>query len=213
MVGQWGQQAGSPCLRDVSIANGRYTFHMKRALIALGAGAALIVAAFAIVYAMSGDEPPVQSPDGVPFPIATPGVGGGTTMLDLASTDGTPLAVQNFIENGTTIADPQNPGTYIVAGELGYCLEGGTCPSTGVQDFTISYFSEEQAFMIGLGAEPLGAVRDRAEQALADTLGIARAQLCQLRVSVGTTVYVNERYGALGELGVSGCPGAVPLPQ
>jgi hypothetical protein len=74
------------------------------------------------------------------------------------------------------------------------------------------YFERDQAFMIGLGAEPLGEVRRRAEAALAASLGLEPAQLCTLRVTVGVPYDVNATYGSYENLGLPSCPGSIPLP-
>lgn len=146
------------------------------------------------------------------FPIGAYTGRNAPASLSLVTRDGETLPVQNFLNNGTTITDMQNPGTYVVAGELGYCTEDGRCPTTGDTGYTVSYFVSDQAFMIGLGEEPLGEVRLRAEERLRTILGLTEKQMCELKITVGTTVYVNETYGAMENLGLSFCPGAVPLP-
>lgn len=127
--------------------------------------------------------------------------------------DGREIAVRHFIGNGVTIEDPANAGAYFLAGSNGVCLEDGSCPRAGTEEgFNIVYFSDDQAFVVALTEEPLGERRRAAEQYLMQMLGLREPEMCLLRYIVGTTVYVNQVYGSIPNLGFSFCPGATQLP-
>jgi hypothetical protein len=147
------------------------------------------------------------------FPVATTtsGVGASSTIMTIQGQSGTVLATKNFINNGTTIKDVENPGTYLLAGSLGYCLPDAPCTAGTSTEFNIFYDSTANAFTIGLLQEPLGAVRHHAEVYLESTLGLSKTDICALNYYVGTTYTVNEKYDA-GNLGFSSCAGAVVLP-
>lgn len=144
-----------------------------------------------------------------------PSLGGGTVTEGtrmIVSKDGQTLAVRDFHNNGITFEDPANPGSYFLAGETGYCLEDGTCPKAGTDEFSILFTEADQSFIIALAAEPLGEVRVRAEHYLMNALGATREELCSLNYAVGTTVSVNATYSEFENLGFSFCPGAIRLP-
>jgi hypothetical protein len=132
--------------------------------------------------------------------------------MTIPTQEGGQVATLNFIDNDITVKDPANEGNYYLAGSSGYCFEDGTCPSAGDPGFNIVYFSQEGSFAISLNREPLGEVRRDAEQYLRNMLGISETQMCSLNYYISTTVYVNSRYGSMGNLGFSFCPGAVALP-
>ena len=121
--------------------------------------------------------------------------------------------MKDFIHNGETVADTVNPGTYVLAGSLGYCLADGSCPSGApTTSFAISYDEKIRFFNIVLLEEPLGVTRFEAEQFLANRLGLSREQLCSLDYSIGAPYWINDAY-ADKNLGFSMCKGATPLPK
>ncbi len=129
-------------------------------LVLLAIGIAGVVA-----YQLWGQK--AESPRAaVEFPTGTQTGNGGAT-LTLGTTGGSSVASKDFIHNGETVADTQNPGTYVLAGTLGYCLADGSCPA-GAQsdDFSISYFESDQSFYISLLKEPIGAARKKAQDFL-----------------------------------------------
>lgn len=169
-----------------------------------------VLSAFAIVWFKSAEEPAPVQPD-VQFPVggsAGPSTG-VTPPLTLAGQTGA-VVVENFIENGSSLEDPANGGNYYLAGSLDYCE--GDCAAIENEQFSIVYFSKDQAFGISLSTEPLGEVRRSAERYLMGKLGINEAQMCELRYTLGTTVYVNPTYGSMENLGFSFCPGSTQLP-
>lgn len=125
--------------------------------------------------------------------------------------DGTAVDVVDFTHNGETVEDVMNPGNYVLAGSLGYCLADGSCPEGAHEnDFTVTY-SDADGFRIVLLAEPLKDVRRKAEDFLMARLGIGEEEMCKLPYYLGTPYFVNERFSS-GNLGFSFCPGAVLLP-
>jgi hypothetical protein len=181
---------------------------------------ALIVILIGVLLALfsAPSQPSTSAPAGGGFPIASStgappssagSTGGGDSggsagtganqsgpTADIATQHGT-LVVNDFLHNGTTEPDAQNPGNYYLA---------------TTSSFAIGYDSGSQFFTIALTEEPIGSARLQAEQFLETALGISQPQMCSLRYYLGTDIYTNSFYG--GEnLGFSFCPGAVALPQ
>lgn len=134
-----------------------------------------------------------------------------TSSTTNAQNNSTSAEVLDFLHNGITQPDPSNPGQYYVHQSTMDCY-GANCISTAdAQPFNILYSEDNQSFTIALLDEPLGRVRNQAEQYLIKVLGLTESQMCHLHYYLGTTSYVNPTYG--GEnLGFSFCPGAVKLP-
>lgn len=175
----------------------------------------LLVIAGAYVFLKQGREPVTEpTPGGVIFPASGGVTGGepGGQSLVIALATGEQVAVNNFLANGVTFEDPANEGAYYLAGNLEYCLEDGTCPTTNTPRFSILFFENGQNFVVSLNEEPLRESRQAAELYLMNALGIPAQQMCDLSYTLGTTVSVNEAYGSITNLGFSFCEGAVPLP-
>lgn len=137
---------------------------------------------------------------------------GSAQTLTLATTGTTTVTVQDFLHNGVTAADVENPGQYYLAGAMGYCLADGTCPGGApTTEYHIVYNATDQAFLISLLGTPLGKARTDAELYLEATLNASQATLCQLKYYVGTDVYTSDFYAGKN-LGFSFCPGATKLP-
>lgn len=155
---------------------------------------------------------PSATPPDPTFPSAGGQGGALSQTMTLTSRSGEPIVVQDFINNGVTERDTINPSQYNLAGKNALCELESDCYSGAASDtFDIVYFSEEDAFAIGLTAEPLGAARISAEQFLMKTLGVSQDELCMLDYFVTTDVDVSEQYAG-ADLGFSFCPGAVKLP-
>ena len=129
----------------------------------------------------------------------------------VSASDGSTIHTKDFVNNGETIPDVENKGTYLLAGTLGYCLPDIKCTAATTTDFNISYDSIEKGFTVALLTEPIGKARIKAEDFLRTRLGITNDELCRLKVYVGTTYWINEKYAA-GNLGLSFCSGATQLP-
>lgn len=184
---------------------------MKRALIIIGILLLLVLLCvggyfLATKAPTANQSPPTSFPQGTGI---TPSTTSQTYTIEDAK--GSPVAVKDFVHNGETIPDPQNPGRYLLAGDLGYCAPGTSCSAASSTDFNILYYEKGHSFGIALLTEPLSKARTEAEQFLLDHLGITKDQLCSLDYYVGTTYWVNEQYDS-GNLGFADCPGAVPLP-
>ncbi len=140
--------------------------------------------------------------------------GGEKKQMSVASQaiPGGEITTLDFINNGVTVEDVQNPGEYYLAGDVGYCLEDGTCPASAPSDeYVIGYNSKDTAFIIVL-KEPLGQAREHAGSFLQETLGITKEKMCELKYYISTTSYINEQYAGKNLL-FSFCPGAVVLPN
>lgn len=72
-------------------------------------------------------------------------------------------------------------------------------------------YGSDSTFILGLMATPLGATRLVAEQKLKEFVPLPDDILCGLSVSVRTADTIDARFAGR-ELGLSFCPGAVPLP-
>jgi hypothetical protein len=131
--------------------------------------------------------------------------------LVVIGNDGIGISVKDFINNGETVADTINPGSYYLAGSVGYCLGDGTCPAGAKSEqFTVSYSRQKDLFIVSILAEPLAESRALAERFVADRLGIGGNQMCRLNYQVSVTSGINEFYSGRN-LGWSFCPGAVIL--
>lgn len=157
----------------------------------------------------SAGAPPTAFPIGNELPD---GQEGQRQERAVTLADGSTTVVYDFTANGITVPDPVNPGSYVLAGELGYCLEDGSCPNAGsINDFSIVFSEADQAFTVTLLAEPVGATRLAAEQYLLTQLGLPKEQACALRYHIGVPYWVNESFTGRN-LGFSFCPGAIKLP-
>lgn len=175
---------------------------MKHVLIILivALGLAIVVSVF-----RGATTPPVPEGFTTELPTAVSQESPAET-LRLASGQ----TVQNFLTNGETVADVVNPGHYLLAGSVGYCLADGTCPEGFATDsFVISYHENQSQFAVGILAEPIGTVRQEAEAFLIDRLGIEPAVLCELNATVLVPVGLNP--DVVGEIGFSVCADSLPL--
>jgi len=188
---------------------------MKKLLLWTLVALALLAIAFAAFVFLRSPEPTPEPTVPITFPVSDSSNGGGVTLtqetMTIRNWNGEPLVVNDFISSRLAYEDPANPGKYYLAGDEDLCLTMGDCSLIN-EGYTIAYFSEEQAFGITLGEEPIGEVRNLAEAHLQQTLGISPEYLCTLTYTLNTTYYVNQLYSDYGNLGFSFCPGAVPLP-
>ncbi len=173
--------------------------------------ATILITAFLML-----DTPPKQSIEESPqvlFP--TSGVFEGmdsTGRLTLTGESGEPIAVKDFIRNGETVTDTVNPGSFVLAGSVGYCLEDGSCPEgANTDNFSITYNNEIQSFNIVLLAEPLRRSREASERFLIERLGLSKEDLCRLNYNLGVPYFVNEQFAGQN-LRFSFCKDAIVLP-
>src|SRR3989344_215025 len=160
------------------------------------------------------EAPPPQGSGPLGFPVASSttagsGISSGQPTILITLRDGaSSMEINDFLHNGTTVEDVQNPGNYYLAGNLGYCLKDGVCPTGApTAHYKVTYSIKEHFFTIALTDEPLGVARLGAQQFLMQALGMSQQQLCDLNYYLGTTSYVNSIYAGKN-LGFSFCPGA-----
>jgi hypothetical protein len=182
----------------------------------------VVVGIVAWWFFMGSDDPSLPN-DTLPFgiledlpsvheEIPLPDTLAGNT-LTLSTKDGKQIPVKNFLLNGTTVADVVNPGFYVLAGKLGYCLADGTCLSGApTTQFFIWYNVHSQFFYIILLERPLGAARRAAELFLQESLKVVESDLCRLNYTVGVPLRVDAGFSGQ-ELGLSFCPGNEYLPE
>lgn len=158
-------------------------------------------------YALTRQDSEIPQEPTQPDPF-NPGSTGGVTngaapegKLVLTLSDGTTAYVDDFTEEG----QPEWAGP-----DSGYNVAG-----SGSDSFAITYYPPDAdssaEISVSLLKEPIGEARREAETALRERFGLSDDQFCKLSVGVYTLLSVNEQYAAT-DLGLSFCPGAVPLP-
>lgn len=183
--------------------------------IALAVLIVLAVVAFFVIWltkpAPSASTTETQATTTLPVSASTTADEPNGPSQSLTTSSGSSVPANDFLHNGTTLPDPQNPGTYILQGTLGPC-DSASCTRAGTADnYSIEYDASSTAFTIELAQEPLSQARLDAEQFLGQVLGISPQAMCGLRYYIGTTIYVNTFYAGKN-LGFSFCPGATQLP-
>ncbi len=119
-----------------------------------------------------------------------------TQNLEIALSDGSLVPVPDFTTNQPVWASKEN----------GYQVAG-----TEYGAYQIIYFENGSGFLLSIFEEPIGENRLKAEEELRTTLRLSDAQLCKLSIEVAVSDDANEAYSGRN-LGLSFCPGAVPLP-
>jgi len=181
----------------------------------------LIVVGVALYFLLpSSPSEPVAPAGDITLPVAglntDPVSGAGTSIsaarktIILATAGGGTVEVYDFLQDTETVADTINQGYY----SLGRSPQGVDATSTiGVSiRYNIVYIAATQYFNIELLQEPLGAVREEAQQYLLSHLGIREEQLCLLSYMVSVPYSVNSPFSSRS-LGFSFCPGATTLPK
>jgi len=79
-------------------------------------------------------------------------------------------------------------------------------------DYYIAYYPQDQGFIITIENQDIQTARQKAEADFVQTLGITQQQACQLRVSLGVPVSINEQASG-GNYGLSFCPNGKPFPN
>lgn len=137
----------------------------------------------------------------VPTTSPTGGTTGITQTMPISLADGSSIQVADFTKDPETQTTPNIPGHYFISGGIG----------TANIPYSIFYVTSDQSFTISLLQEPIGQMRQEAEQELMQKLDIDEATMCQLRYTVLVSNDVNATYAG-HNLGFSFCPGAVVLP-
>ena len=150
------------------------------------------------------DEVPYGSVFPEPGNITSNG-GGQTTPLGsveslpvVRTRDGGAVTVRNFTKDEFVYP----------VGTSGYSL---TDTLSGVEPaYDIFYSSTDGGILVALQQKPLRDARFRAEEELMRYLGVDRDELCDLAISIGVTIDIDQDLAGR-ELGVSNCNGSVPL--
>jgi len=79
-------------------------------------------------------------------------------------------------------------------------------------DFIISFFPQDQGFLITLLSPDLAAARTKAEDTFLQDLNISKDQACNLKVELGTPFFVSEKAAGIN-YGLSFCPNGKALPK
>jgi hypothetical protein len=113
------------------------------------------------------------------------------------------LSVRNFLQDADVSADSQNDG---------YFFLDNTVQTESEQNvhYTITYESTEQFFNVVLLKEPLRDSRLQAEEYLKSLLNITDQEMCQLKYTLSTPLYVSEQRSGI-DFRFSFCEGAVTL--
>lgn len=150
-----------------------------------------------------------------PISVGTPQSASSSAQMTITIQGNATIQVNDFVHRPETKEDAANPGNYMLAGNLGYCLQDQRAcqaATTTENNFSIYYYGQSQTFYINLLKLPLGKAREDAEQFLMTMLGITdKQQMCNLKYSVGVTRYVSEDYAG-DNLLFSFCPGETLLP-
>ena len=77
--------------------------------------------------------------------------------------------------------------------------------------YYIAYYPQDQGFLIVMQNSDIQTARQMAEDDFLQTLGITKAQACQLRVSLTVPSYI-DKAAAGGNYGLSFCPNGKPFP-
>ena len=171
---------------------------------------ALAAAGFYIYISRTTATEPAQSGDtGGSYPTVGNSVTtGSNTQQSSSSTtsqqqNGTgALTAKDFLHASDTYADPNNAGQYFLAGT------GKNASSS--PPYNILYVAADQSFTVALLSEPLASVREQAQAALQNSLGISQGDMCNLRYTVLVPQEVNPYYSGQN-LGFSFCTGSVAL--
>lgn len=139
-----------------------------------------------------------ESPSNTPLE-QEPTPSGGDVPTD---SDAPEDVVTDFRTDGITIADPNNPGMYIIA--------GGDMPTETGAPYSIIYFEKDQQFNITLFKEPIAETRIAAEQELMARAGLSEDIMCRMKYWLAVPYSYNEFYAGRN-LGFSFCPGAVSI--
>ena len=185
----------------------------------IGIGGIIVIGLFVLAYQLTG--PVVPSPSAMSTSTA-PNAVVPTSPIG-QSTTGTPdqettvggistgfSQTGDILKDPATMKDPINAGYYY----LGYHVNEGVPDPTATDNppYVITYISTTHYFNISLFQEPIGPVREEAQQYLLAHLNIGEQQMCQLNYMVSVPDRVNSQFSGIN-LGFSFCPGATLLPK
>ena len=178
----------------------------------------IFAAAYTFIVSPRISVPETQPAQSVGFPVAG-SVPVDTTVtqtqqssMTLEGVGGQFISTVDFIADPMTVKDPSNPGYYYLG--YHYRANEGVVDATATDNppYIIEYIAETHYFNISLLSEPIGELRQEAEQYLMTRLGITQDQMCQLDYMVSVPDRVNSYYSGKS-LGFSFCQGATALPR
>ncbi len=177
---------------------------MSRTTVIIVGFVALLIAI--VLFFLLRPSAEVKNPDDSPNLFNNGDSGGdpsyvpGDAPVILTLVDGSTLSVQNFI--------PAEQPEWYVEGDQLAIAGSGEWDGPG---FSIRYSPNSSTFNISILREPIGEKRREAEGVLRNLLGIADSDMCRLNMSVYVFGEVSDTYAGRN-LGLSFCPGSVPLP-
>ncbi len=150
--------------------------------------------------------------DEVPYGSVFPEPGnitsnGGGQATPLGSVESLPV-VRTKDGRAVTVRDFRKDEFVSPVGESGYSLADTLSGSEPAYD--IFYSSTDGGILVALLQKPLKDTRLRVEEELMRYLGVNRSELCDLDISIGVTIDVDQDLAGR-ELGVSNCAGSISL--
>ncbi len=150
--------------------------------------------------------------DTVPEPAPSNPFGFSTSVTDPEPDAREGLAISTREGGQVLVPDFTNGREPIAADDGAYYFLYGPEFSTEGYAFSAQYAEAGSAFLIVLLEEPIGASRLAAEAYLKDLLQLPEETLCSLSTRIVVGADINASYARYGNLGLSFCAGAVPLP-
>lgn len=174
---------------------------MKKPLLIIVLVVLLIAVSLWLVIASLSRPEETPPPENVPeFPTGGGGPVAGPSGTLTYTTAGGSVAVADF---------RRSPGARSI-GSGNYLIEPSAAPGM-LKPYQLLFFEYDGSFLISLAAEPLGAVRQEAERDLLSRLGVSESEACGLPIMVTVPSDISGEYAGR-DLGLSFCPGGVPLP-
>lgn len=131
--------------------------------------------------------------------------------MNLRLPTGEVIEVRDFTRDPDYWTDPKFREIHFLG--YHYAPPGHTDPNAAIDPpYLIEYIDAkgQQTFTIGLGKQPLGENRRKAEQYLMKKLGLSKGEMCQLEYTMTTDINTSRTYAG-ADLKFSFCPGAVAL--
>lgn len=120
-----------------------------------------------------------------------PPVSGNNTSLQIRDARGNIVQIDNFLNNPSVKEDTLNPGHFILAGSVGYCLASEVnCDSDEVEPYSISYSTNGDFFSVLINEAPIELYKAAAERDLQGLLGIPLNQMCNLNISMSVASWL-----------------------
>lgn len=105
------------------------------------------------------------------------------------------IPVNKILNDGKTYKDPANQGSYVLHGDLEYCLDTSVCPDNRESEsFAVSLDGRNGIFYVSLLTQPVSAARVDSEKFLKKTLGVTSNELCDLSYYMSVPDFVGSVY-------------------